>query len=390
MARQRREVRRTANSGSVFYEKGRRRWVGRVVQADGSRRAITGPTKGAVIEKLKRLQGLGALGATEDTSITVEAWLRHWIDDVAPARCRSPQTLANHKWAVERHLIPAIGRRKLVALSTEDVEVMLKKRAADGLSRNTLMRLRAVLAKALDEAISRNRLNRNNVVRYAVLPPEAPLPKARRSMTVEQARKVLDEAARHDNGAMVHVGLMLGLRPGELTGLVWDDVDFTARTLRIDKALVRGPRSQLNRAEPKTAKSRRVVSMPEPVVRALRQHRDRQKVRRISGTDFVFATASGTPIDPSNARRSFAKMTEAAGIGRWTPVELRHSAASLLSAASVPVDQVTDLLGHVDGRMLDRHYRHATTKSYAAAVVPMETLFAASAGSRSGSRKKRK
>ncbi|MGH8988206.1 MAG: site-specific integrase [Acidimicrobiales bacterium] len=153
-------------------------------------------------------------------------------------------------------------------------------------------------------------------------------------------------------------------------------MDFEAGTIGVDRALVRGPGSQLTRAEPKTAKSRRVITMPTPVLDALLGHRDQQKVRAIKGDDFVFATASGTPIDPSNARRAFARMTEAAGIGRWSPVELRHSAASLLSAAGVPIDQVTDLLGHVDSRMLDRHYRHATTTSYVAAVAPMEDLFA--------------
>jgi integrase len=91
--------------------------------------------------------------------------------------------------------------------------------------------------------------------------------------------------------------------------------------------------------------------------------------------DFVFKTAAGTPVDPSNLRRYFFDLCEAAGIGDWTPKELRHSAASLLSAAGVPIDQAADLLGHADTRMLDRHYRHKTTRSYNAVVGPMAEMF---------------
>jgi integrase len=335
-----------------------------------------------VVQKLNNLLGQGPLPSAEDANMTVKAWLQHWIENVAPARARSPQTLSNDRWAVDQHLIPALGRRKLAALSTEDVEHMLVKLArADaegkgGLSKNSLLRIRMVLGKALDEAIRRDRLRRGNVAKLAVLPMDARPAKEGRSLSPAEAKKLLEAARNKPNGALVPVGLMLGLRPGELTGLVWDNVDFKNRRLTVDKALVRGPGSQLVRAEPKTRKSRRVVDMPAPVVDALRRHRDAQTLRQVAGDDFVFKTAAGTPLDPSNLRRFFDAVCEAAKIGSWTPSELRHSAASLLSAAGVPIDQAADLLGHADTRMLDRHYRHATTKSYGAAVAPMEALFA--------------
>jgi integrase len=401
MARARKTARRTAGSGQVVYEKARRRWRGRVVQADGSVRTVTAPTKEDAVQKLNTLLGIGQLSPAEDRQLTVEKWLRHWMDNVAPGRARSTQTVTNDRWAVENYLIPRLGRRKLAALSTEDVENMLirlskdpglTKQGREGLSRNSLIRVRSTLGKALDEAIRRNRITHNNVARFAVLPMDARRATEGRSLSVEEAKRLLAAAALptlppkpddpegaprgNDNGALVVVGLMLGLRPGELMGLVWDNVDFDNNELRIDKALVRGPQSKLTREEPKTKKSRRVVGMPAPVADALLKHRDRQTVRSVDPElDFVFKTAAGTPVDPSNLRRYFFDLCEAAGIGDWTPKELRHSAASLLSAAGVPIDQAADLLGHADTRMLDRHYRHKTTRSYNAAVGPMEEMF---------------
>lgn len=51
-------------------------------------------------------------------------------------------------------------------------------------------------------------------------------------------------------------------------------------------------------------------------------------------------------------------MVAEVGLDDWTPNELRHSAASLISDAGMPIVQVADQLGHKDLRMLQKHYRH--------------------------------
>jgi integrase len=71
----------------------------------------------------------------------------------------------------------------------------------------------------------------------------------------------------------------------------------------------------------------------------------------------VFPTIIGTPIDHSNLRRIFERVSQAAGLGHWSPNELRHSAASLLIAKGVPIQEVADLLGN-SPRMLMQTYRH--------------------------------
>ena len=121
--------------------------------------------------------------------------------------------------------------------------------------------------------------------------------------------------------------------------------------------------------------------MPAPVVTALQRQRALQaRARLVVGAawldhDLVFANAIGAPIDPSNLRRAFARLTERAGLGAWHPNELRHSACSLLSAAGVPLEHVADILGHDGTRMAARFYRHAVTPAVGAAVAPMEAMF---------------
>jgi integrase len=172
----------------------------------------------------------------------------------------------------------------------------------------------------------------------------------------------------------------MGLRPGELLGLPWAAVDLVNGRLRVSQSLKR-QQNKLVIGEPKTLRSRRTLDMPGLVVASLKRHREHQsKERVVAGEDWVetglvFATTVGTPIDPSNLRREFAKLTRKAGIGHWHPHELRHSAASLLSAAGVPIEQISDVLGHEGPRTTAAVYRHLVNPSVSAGKAPMDALF---------------
>lgn len=117
---------------------------------------------------------------------------------------------------------------------------------------------------------------------------------------------------------------------------------------------------------------------------ALRAHRCRQvELRLILGptwpaewSELVFATEAGTPIDPANARRKLRGVATAAGLAGLRPYDLRHSAASLLAAAGVPLEHVADVLGHDGLRMSRLVYVHALAPSVDAAVAPMERMLA--------------
>ena len=60
----------------------------------------------------------------------------------------------------------------------------------------------------------------------------------------------------------------------------------------------------------------------------------------------VLTTQIGTPLDPRNIHRDLVGVCKWAGIGRWHPHELRHSAASIMLAQGVPIEVVPDILGH--------------------------------------------
>lgn len=86
--------------------------------------------------------------------------------------------------------------------------------------------------------------------------------------------------------------------------------------------------------------------------------------------NLVFTSPSGRPADPNAVRTEFARIIAAADIdGHWTPNLLRHTAASLMADAGMPIEHVADQLGHRDLRMLQQHYRHRIKPTIGGAKV---------------------
>ena len=105
--------------------------------------------------------------------------------------------------------------------------------------------------------------------------------------------------------------------------------------------------------DPKTKKSGRTVRLTPRVRDVLKRHRTRQAEEKLKAgsayqdRDLVFATKSGTPINPSNLRnRSFAPLLKKAGPPQITFHDLRHTTASLLFSKNVHPKFVQELLGH--------------------------------------------
>jgi integrase len=183
-------------------------------------------------------------------------------------------------------------------------------------------------------------------------------------LTSEEAQKLLQALPGDRLEARWIVGLALGLRQGEVLGLWWDDVDLEAGTLRVRRALQRQRVKGLVFIEPKTARSRRTVSLPDPLVDALRAHRSRQLQERLAagsvwkGSECIFTTECGAPLDPRNDYRAFKKLLKSAELRDVRLHDLRHTAASLLLLQGVSPRVVMEVLGHSQISLTMNTYSH--------------------------------
>lgn len=349
----------------------RKRWEARLTvgyNATGQpvRRMVTGRTRGEVVKRLDELRRATDEGRNPASrTMTVTRFLDEWLDEVLPGSV-SAGTEANYRNIVTLYLRPRLGLKRLQTLQARDVTKMLREMEADGLSPNTRRLTRSVLRRALRWAEAEGMVARN-VAALAdgvkVGTPEG------RTLTPDEARTFLAHLEGHRLEAAYAVALALGLRRGELLALAWDDVDLEATPARLTvrRSLKRlGGRLVLD--DTKTKQSRRTVHLPAPVVAHLKAHRRRQVAERLEagdlwterplGADLIFRTPAGTAVDPDNFRNITYKVTEAAGIGRWSPHELRHSCSSLLLAQGVPLKVVSELLGHSSIRVTADVYSH--------------------------------
>jgi integrase len=86
---------------------------------------------------------------------------------------------------------------------------------------------------------------------------------------------------------------------------------------------------------------------------------------------FVFATKTGEPVDPRNIQRSVHIACKKAGLPAVSPHTLRHSAATTMLEAGIPIHVVSRQLGHSSINVTVDVYGHVSDDGAKAA---METL----------------
>lgn len=352
------------------------RWRGAISLGrtpDGRRRRIkvSGSTKAEVIAKLKEVHRSLDAGAESPTSrLTVGAYLDRWIEGV-PGRVEQ-STAADYADTVRLHLKPGLGSKVLTKLSVTDVNALWAAKRKAGYKPNSIRIMRTVLRSALHQAEREGLLVRN--VAALSDAPRVGQPEGR-SLTVAEARTLLDAARGDRLEALYALTLTFGLRRGEALGLSWSDIDLDSGLVHVRRQLQRerlpveeqqesGRHTQLVLRDLKTKRSRRTLHLTPALDGLLRSHRARQAREQLAAgpgwaeSDLVFATGKGTPIDPDNFAHYFHRLCARADLGHWTPHELRHSAASIMLVQGTPLWVVSEVLGHASVAITKDVYGH--------------------------------
>lgn len=195
-------------------------------------------------------------------------------------------------------------------------------------------------------------------------------PRERQFLDAGQVRILIEGTREHRLWPLWVLAVSTGLRSAECRGLVWSDIDFAAGSLTVRGTLQRTHEGEADHEEgdpwarrpPKTAKSRRTIQLPAVTLAALQEQRERQTAERGERPapidDYVFRTVGGFPVDGSNVLPELYAELERLGLPRVTFHDLRHSAATVLFAAGVPLPVIADILGHSTVRVTADLYRH--------------------------------
>jgi integrase len=352
--------RRGRNEGTIF-KRADGRWVGKIRVAPNQRKEFYGRTRREVAEKLTT--GLKAVQDGMPLSperVTFGNFVITWLGDVKSTL--RPRTHERYESLLRLHALPGLGRVKLSKVTPDMLQRLYTDRIEAGLAPSTVAQLHRVLHRMLDHALRWGLTPRNPSA--LVRPPRVPRQEIR-ILEVEQAATLLRTVSGDRLEAVYVLALHTGMRQGELFGLQWNAVDLDDGSLRVDTAL-HWTRDGWQLVEPKTPTSRRKIPLNVSVTAALRRHRAKQSEEALrlgpawQDTGLVFTNRAGGPLSPQNfLRREFYPTLIRAGVPRITFHQLRHTAASLVIAAGVPIPQVSRLLGHADSVVTMRIYAHA-------------------------------
>jgi integrase len=405
--------------------------------SDGKRdrRTVRAKTKTEVKERLDELHDEIKAGIRTPATYTIGLCVADWLDSIE----RDEHTMATLRGQAENWINPRIGKAKLGEFSAADADeffkaiakhlskrtlVMIKSTLRRSIRRAQVHRLigqnviefidlpsgqpgrpsRAmtqaqasrVLRAARDQAIGYVKVVKASNGRYGATHAATagdvlacgtrPHVKATITDVSTELKETTCRSCRNQLGlddtddantrleALFVISITLGLRPGELRKLTWDHVD-------LNRGVIHVWRSASKSGDTKTPHSKRSLELPNRAIASLRAHKARQAREReaVGGAwhdnDLVFCHQNGDPYTSDALNWRFSKMTRRAGIGHWHAHEGRHTAVSIMSHNGVPIQDISDTVGHKSTHVTETVYRHVIAPKIRGGATVMDDVF---------------
>ena len=288
-----------------------------------------------------------------------EQWLPIRLHDL------DPSTAHRYGWMIDNYITPAIGHPRLRSLRTEHLDRLYTDLLAtggshkQGLAPKTVYDVHVICRGALNHAI-----NAHLIATNPAHGARAPKPRARQRhspncWTAPQLSRFLDATSHLRLHPAFVVASTTGMRRGELTGLRWSDWNHTNHTLSIARARKSiGGRSV--ETPIKTRASRRSIDLDNTTETTLQRWRRQQIADRhpVDPDDPIFTNSKGRPLHPESISQLFARQVTRLAMPPIRFHDLRHTHATLLIAAGVPIKVVSEHLGHASPGFTMATYQH--------------------------------
>ena len=372
------------NEGSIFKKTLKDGTVMHIVvislgiKANGKRRLTQRTFKTLAEAKRGRVQMLKAQQEgrlTEVRNDTVYTYGLWWTREVKPQHIRET-TAADYEDRLRRYVFPLLGHVRMVDLKTEHIISWMNELKRSGKSTNTINGARRILTGMCKYAARTSVIPFNPVLATDSMRRQVgEKSQVHEPWNQEEMSKVLRAVVTNSKlDCFLHLMMHTGMRPGEVLGLRWQDIDDATSLLSVTGTLKQARRItpggqgvvRMERNEPKTLASRRPITISPELGQALDRQKMYESLARITAgqnwveSGYVITTLVGTPVSLSNLRKAYIKFLSANTFRYIRLHDIRHSVATLSLGLGIPIEQVSQVLGHT---------RIETTKSIYAQYV---------------------
>ena len=380
--------RRGKGGGSVFYHEGKGKWVAQLTWIDPAtgrkvKREKHCETRKEAERALADMVAAQAKGLLTDPSrLTTRDFALDYLKRLEREGLRPNSIrLAREELA---HALPSLkdpkahdplGRMRLQEVKPVHVRAAVDRVAEAGYAPRTvnrvLMRLKALFREALRlELVARNPAE---AVRLRLPKGE----KTARALEPQEVARLLEaaEASRSkDMALLLRLMLETGLRRGEALALQWRDIDLEAGELTVWRSWTKAGGKGVF-SEPKTPTAKRKVPLPRGLLLRLKARRE-ELLERLTPeeVDGLFLVGGVKPVDPDAFNHYLRRLAEKAGLGRVRVHDLRHTWATLALSRGVPLEVVSERLGHASPTITLNVYRHLLEEERRGWVLDLEEL----------------
>jgi integrase len=243
---------------------------------------------------------------------------------------------------------------KLTKLQPEHISSAYSKALASGrrdgkggLSPRTVHHMHRILKQALKQACAWRALTHNPA--DLVKPPKVEH-KAMRTYDMAQTVELIENLRPTRIFIPAVLGVLCGLRRGEIAALRWGNVDLEAATMRIVESAEQ-TKSGVRYKETKSGRARN-VTLSETVVEKLRKWRTKQAEEflrlgaRPDKQTFVVTKADGGPVQPRSLTHEWVRLIEQSGLPRIRFHDTRHTHATHMLSSNINPKIASERLGH--------------------------------------------
>ena len=288
------------------------------------------------------------------------------------------KTVAAYRSNLDRTLVNRIGALRLVELTAPELQRSYNALLADGLAQASAVQVMYSVSAACRWWIKQSWLAANPMGGVEMSTGHRADVEV---LSSAEVRTVLEAFDGHRLAPVVELLAVTGMRPSELVGLQWEDVDLERGLVKIRRSLTWANAGRYTVNDTKTRAGRRSVPVPPQTVEALKTWRRRQAEDRLRlgaawpSLPFVFTDEFGEPLNQGAVTRRFHQVTEPVLGRRVKLYSLRHTCATTLLEAGLNPKVVAERLGHSSIVVTLNTYAHVTQTMQEAAVTALGAAF---------------